>query len=329
MVMNECGRFLSCVHAALERIMSFMNDTPDDKPAGETDKQPSVDVSRETLQPHTNESSANGSPAHKGANNRGNEVRAKKRKAPQRPKKSKQAPKHAQRQAQKQAQKQAMSQQTLGYIIFGLGVLAFLGVGVFAYQTYMGPSSEPEIQQQASASVSGQVVRQQQIPHNRDSGKSNQNNGTSFADLRAPLEQSQQALPTKDSIKHKKNIRKRHISGNWSAPLREAKARLWVDNTNYQLIIDFDYPALASRYSQGTYVLSDGMMLLQPRPEWGKPQNISTQSDKEYNLLTRNEFSVLLSQKDNALYWIEPQSTKKHRFFAYRPEGLVQWTKIR
>ena len=224
-----------------------------------------------------------------------------------------------------------MSQQMLAYIIFGLGALAFLGVGFLVYQTYMEPSSGSEKQQQVAAFLPGQLESQQPSPYIKDSGKSDQirGTGTTFADLKAPLEQSKEALPIKESIQPKKNIRKRHITGNWMAPLREAQATLWIDGDRYQLIINFDYPALASRYSQGTYVLNNGMMLLQPQPEWGKPQNISLQADKEYNLLTRNEFSVLLSRKDNALYWIEPQSNKKHRFFTYRPEGIVQWTRLR
>ena len=284
----------------------LMNDTPDDKPAGETDKRSKPSVSNAENKPRSS------SPGSNTKQNRRQPVQAK-------------------RKARVPPKKPTMSQQTLGYVIFGFGVLAFLGVGILVYQTYMGPSAGSKIQQQAPMSLASQGPLSQQGSYKKDSGKKSKTGGTgtTFAELKAPLEHSGEVLSTKEAIKHKKGIRTRHITGSWSAALREAKAILWVDGNSYQLIIDFDYPALASRYSQGTYVLNSGMMLLQPQPEWGKPQNITMQPDKKYNILTRNEFSVLLSRKDNALYWIEPPSNKKHRFFAYRPEGVVQWTKIR
>lgn len=168
----------------------------------------------------------------------------------------------------------------LGLVIFGVGIVAVLLVGVLAYQTLVG---SPEVGRQ-DAEVSQEEIRSFKQEEFREQ------------------DTSQAQKQKKKSFKRQKSISEKAITGAWDTRLDEARALLQLKNGTYRLIIVMDNPAESRWYSNGTYTLKSDLLLLVPNLDWGPPKSRKF----GYRVLTRSDIPVIVSIYKGKLVWQMP-----------------------
>lgn len=173
-----------------------------------------------------------------------------------------------------------MKTNIVGLAVLGFGVLAALIVGILAYQT-LAPSGEESRQQQVSKE---EIKEFKQTPLFQEGTRA----------LR------QQPKPSYE--RQKKSISEKQIVGSWDTRINEGRALLQLQGGTYRLIIVMDNPAASRWYSNGTYIMQDDILILEPNLKWGPPKS----RKYGYRVLSKSKMPVMVSKHKGKMVWQVP-----------------------
>lgn len=197
----------------------------------------------------------------------------------------------------------ALKKNPLGFVIFGLGVLAFVIVCFFAFNMFNSGNNTKN-----TGDVSKEEVEEFR---------------TAQADKKSESKSQQ-------SFKRQKKIKEQEIVGAWDASLGNARALLQLKEGTFRLIV-IDRSGFNMRhYINGNYSLEGDILMLDPDVRSLPP------SDKyNYQLLTRASLPAMVSKHKGKMVWQIPDDDadiyvpNNHAILDRVPNKIVVWSVLK
>ncbi len=183
----------------------------------------------------------------------------------------------------------------VGYLVLGLGVLAFISVLILAF-------AGPDVSEEGpDPQVAGRLQTDMASQSRREEA----------------LDKAQLVLP------RQKGVDMGDLQGSWMANIGPYVAVMQIGKGAYQIILARGEPEFPRLYSSGTISMIDDIAVMQPRADWKAPA-APAGSGIRYERLTRGSYPMIAGFKDDAMIWQNvPQGVETRTYVPPRSPLLL------
>ena len=184
----------------------------------------------------------------------------------------------------------------IGYLIFGVGVLALITVGYFSYKKFFVSS--------------------------------NSNDGPAY---KSRLNTAAAPQDNRQSFARQKVITTQEIVGTWQAPMDGAKGFLELTKGKYRIFIMVAGSSNVRYYSFGSYTIKEDVLILQPDTQKAP----SNDPRYDYRLLTQAKMPVMAVRVKDKMVWQVPSGDvriyvpPRHPFFRRTKDEIAIWSRLK